>query len=1005
MSTIVPGHLHPSNGRSVIDWNQRGLIAYACHSFIFIVDAFNQKRIQVIDLHKSAVNNILWSPPGALLAEPQSQRIASADISGQVIISEPKNGNRLAQFSMPNTTITAFEWFVWKNMQRDFLVVLHSQTTFALWNADTGEKIWSFSFLNSLTDFSLDPFTPEIAAFIAGGTGILVVGDVDLSTPPSGAAKMINLSIQATDEATLIRHSTAYQNVIFVATRVKLLAIHQELSCVFFKIEPDGGPIVSILTIRSRDAFVTVTANGACALWRGKYNVAQDRVDGQMIYERVAQSESGRGTARSGGAARVVAASICGCTNSSLSLLHTNGRITFWQIESDSTPSLGLYRSVFSEELLEFDQNLQTKPIGNLSFRQIGLCGGLGAGVTCVRVSPLEIAMLEKVDDDNHLLQNRNLAAIGTSAGILYLVDVFTREILKEFTLQSSPIRCVEWTSCNRLLTAGFNHPLSTTNAVRNDLFSIDIRTGISTRVRPESDESPITMMRVSFYRSYLALGFEREPLEVWDVRSMRLLRRMSRACPLIKDMAWSCKHCTMRKTEGEDGGIPVFRENLVVLDSENRLYHIVVKGLHVKDGKEVSTQWKTGGWTIRCMAWKGDQLAMGDADGRLVIWDLAKREAKNTRVERSPILRMQFSRLAGDQTLAILHQSELILLETESLTRTQVIQLDRGRAALDFDLCGVTPILVTNDNMFWYAAESSQHNSLHSSLSESSRLLNSSEKRIEKDLALDLALDSYLTRNTKKESKPEPEPEPHRIKSELNLCREFHLAKWNGNLVLADLLNIILNVQNVKNFEQLPPHLQIFWPEKAFQERETRVIGGCCGVREVDEERLVERAVVLGHKAKRAAVDRLIGSASGDVRLSSYKAALLVSNHDDEHSKSLIKLIATNLIANDLVGEGVELLFIVGAGSDACRYLQSQRQWLKAAHYAKMGLSGDELTKVFEKTLQFLAVDQRSMSLLWECAFKRWANVRKLLSSNAELAQIASLLPETDAVTSKNDS
>ncbi|XP_003368118.1 conserved hypothetical protein [Trichinella spiralis] len=35
-----------------------------------------------------------------------------------------------------------------------------------------------------------------------------------------------------------------------------------------------------------------------------------------------------------------------------------------------------------------------------------------------------------------------------------------------------------------------------------------------------------------------------------------------------------------------------LYRENLVVLDHENHLWHVVVKGLHVKDGCEVQTQW-----------------------------------------------------------------------------------------------------------------------------------------------------------------------------------------------------------------------------------------------------------------------------------------------------------------------------------------------------------------------------------------------------------------------------
>jgi hypothetical protein len=75
----------------------------------------------------------------------------------------------------------------------------------------------------------------------------------------------------------------------------------------------------------------------------------------------------------------------------------------------------------------------------------------------------------------------------------------------------------------------------------------------------------------------------------------------------LICFQAWSGKHHASRplgqSAEAEDAttnALPqvtdsktkaIYRENLVVLDNENHLYHVVVKGMHVRDGKEVNTQ------------------------------------------------------------------------------------------------------------------------------------------------------------------------------------------------------------------------------------------------------------------------------------------------------------------------------------------------------------------------------------------------------------------------------
>jgi len=117
-----------------------------------------------------------------------------------------------------------------------------------------------------------------------------------------------------------------------------------------------------------------------------------------------------------------------------------------------------------------------------------------------------------------------------------------------------------------------------------------------------------MSMIRASHYHSYLAVAFDAQPLEIWSLTTRRLLRKMSNACPLIVDMAWSGKHhqvpapehqgelAQARSVTGADVATQqeealVYRENLVVLDNDNRLYHVVVKGMHVRDGKEVKTQ------------------------------------------------------------------------------------------------------------------------------------------------------------------------------------------------------------------------------------------------------------------------------------------------------------------------------------------------------------------------------------------------------------------------------
>jgi hypothetical protein len=90
--------------------------------------------------------------------------------------------------------------------------------------------------------------------------------------------------------------------------------------------------------------------------------------------------------------------------------------------------------------------------------------------------------------------------------------------------------------------------------------------------------------------------------------------------------------------------------------------YHVVVKGLHVRDGKEVSTQWKSGAAVLRCMIWKDDVLAFGDSAGRVGVWDLGKSQCRQSGLSQStrgPVQRIVFSKLTGDYTLAVLEKHE----------------------------------------------------------------------------------------------------------------------------------------------------------------------------------------------------------------------------------------------------------------------------------------------------------------------------------------------------------
>ncbi|WKX90682.1 hypothetical protein Q1695_009490 [Nippostrongylus brasiliensis] len=982
MPNTLPGGLHPSN-RSAIDWNTKGAIAYGSHNLLFVVDAFTLKRVQTIDLHSTAIDRVCWSPPFSITEQSRmdDHRIASSDISGQIIISEPVTATKRSQFSHAASNVINMKWLVWKDASRDYLLSLHSGDCVNLWNTENGERIWSVNYTTPLFDMTIDPFNARHAAFASTGCSVMLCGDINLNNTPSNSCRTISLCDDQVKSATsiqIITYHLAYRNLLFAAGHGQVHCFHTELFALLFSTTLEPNPI-SLLCCSKRDAIFSVQANGSVALRIGTFSTREERADAQLGLEKVVVGD----IQRQGTQQRAVGAVLCPVTQNAIAVLFSTGKIVLWQVTAGENPTLD-YRASYIEDNLVFNKNLDTTPADMLSIQQTGFLDALSSGVSCLRMRPIDDLAKEGDESlDKASFGSAHLVAVGSHSGTLHLVDVFTCDVVREFAVQSSPIKCLEWGGTYIVLTAGYSHSLSTAQVVRNDIFATDIRTGVKRRIRPEADESPITLLRVSFYQCYLALAFQREPLEIWDLKGLRLLRRMSKTCPLIVDMAWSCKHHGIKTTE--DGGLSIYRENLVVLDSDNRLYHVVVKGLHVKDGKEVNTQWKSGGWSIRTMAWKDDMLAMGDAEGRVVIWDLGRRQSRHVRASRFPVVRMTFSRLAGDHTLAVLHQRELSLWDTEALTRQHQISLDSSRSALDMDLCGVSPILLTNDNVLRYAPGASKNSQM---VEKDIPLLFNVKKvaQMREDFSLAASEHPALSRIIQR--KASSVSTSGDIVDLTGMKNYMLLSRFLGDMSVCNLLAIACASMSVDGDDaQLPPDLQMFWPAPAFRERELRVTCAACSAPNVEESRLVERAVVAGGKAKDRAIDRLIGSS--DLRYASMKAALLVSSQDCEQARSLIKLIATNLIASDMIEDGVELLFLVKAGGDACKYLQSQRQWNKSIIYAKMGL--EDTDDVLSKWIAHLSFDQKTQFIYAQASQREWPDVVELLSSwgHSDLARV----------------
>lgn len=116
---------------------------------------------------------------------------------------------------------------------------------------------------------------------------------------------------------------------------------------------------------------------------------------------------------------------------------------------------------------------------------------------TTIRIRPMDKVVLSQ-----DRFGGRHLAAIGSASGTIQLVDVFTGELLKELNVHYyCAVKCLEWAGPDIIISAAYSSSVSANGSVRNDIVMTNILTGAKKRLRPEADESPIRILRISAYQ------------------------------------------------------------------------------------------------------------------------------------------------------------------------------------------------------------------------------------------------------------------------------------------------------------------------------------------------------------------------------------------------------------------------------------------------------------------------------------------------------------------------
>lgn len=467
-------------------------------------------------------------------------------------------------------------------------------------------------------------------------------------------------------------------------------------------------------------------------------------------------------------------------------------------------------------------------------------------------------------------------------------------------------------------------------------------------------------------------------------------------------------------------------REHFIFTDNDGQAFHLTVEGNVMKDGVRIPPDGDMG--SITCIAWKGDVLVLGDVDGNVNFWDLKARLSRGIPTHRGWVKKIRFGPGKGNMKLLMMFNDGVEVWDTKEIQMVSSLRTGRNVSykVLDIDWCSSDKVVLASDDGCIRVLEIA---------------MKSASYRIDEQELTDpvwcpylllprscLVLKAYLLH------------QPWNGQYSLDIMQIQYSEKEEIKCLMQEQLNSISNdIQN----HLLDPEFQLlqrcllvarlfgdeaellFWTVAAhylyrFSKRKDLVVPS--GIQENAASPLdicydilcessyfqksqIERVNL--QEAKRTTYDHtrkcadqllLLGQTDRAVQLlletsaenpsyycDSLKACLVTTITSSGPSQSTIKLVATNMIANGKLAEGVQLLCLIDKAADACRYLQTYGEWNRAAWLAKVRLNPEECTEVLKRWVDHLCspqVNQKSKAILVLLSLGCFRKVAEMLHS-----------------------
>ncbi|XP_065296687.1 WD repeat-containing protein 11-like isoform X2 [Dermacentor albipictus] len=703
-SRVLPGALTPAN-KDAVDWDFQSLLAYGCHKHVVVIDTRYTQVFQTLTGHKHYVTKVNWSRNLHYhdLVNPYHLKLASADTSGTVLVWDVSLATVRSTLVEPDRTLLELGWLIGGDSNHHLLLALYSMGTLVLWHADTGAQVWRKCYTEPPVSFSLDPFCESRVLFLAADH-LLLVEDLNGQQAPAGSGhkwSLCSVAYSTSEEKSkprsrlisgvksLIRtgdirtgieealplneclqlcYHRAVRHQLFLVYPKKIFVVDTEVQQVLgiIPLERNGSAFVRCHPCWECDFLLCLHESGSVsARYRHEDNESLagelDQASGLITYDTLCISEALRLSKHS----KVNGMAVCHSSQCKVALLLGDGRIVFLKLAFTGKVSV-------VEQTAKLTSMMKGSNTGTLRLLTTGLLEALAPGPHLSRMCP-------PVTFGNWSTY-RPLLAVGNTTGSVQVFDLSSGTLEKELNLHATPVRGIEWVSLTSFLSFAYANLITVGSKVRNEIVLTSIQSGRVQQVRADAnEESPVTCIKVSHLKQYFVVLFKDQPFELWDLRSLILLRTMPDSFPCVTALEWSplvsskaqlrARHLANPKdvepifansaTEqlerqlGQQAASPLLREQLVFTDTEAQLYYFSVEGNVVRDCTRNPPE--AGMASVTSIAWKSDHIVLGDAEGTLTVWDLKGKVLRALPTQRGHVKKLKFAPGKGNMKILAL--------------------------------------------------------------------------------------------------------------------------------------------------------------------------------------------------------------------------------------------------------------------------------------------------------------------------------------------------------------